>query len=141
MGAPGVGSPTTENLTSAKLYFEICPVEKLSLNLAVVWAKWTEDVGVNINGTRAAVVNAKGCAYRHPARGYGNYNYDSWEVSDDLGWELDFGASYEIMEGLTYSIDVGILFTGDSWDYEKADGTRGDWGEIWSVTNTLVYEF
>jgi hypothetical protein len=36
---------------------------------------------------------------------------------------------------------VGVLFTGDSWDYEKADGTRGDWGEIWSISNALVYEF
>ncbi|MBN1572095.1 MAG: hypothetical protein JW984_02745 [Deltaproteobacteria bacterium] len=140
-GAMGVGWPTAENLTSVKLYFEICPVEKLSLNLAVVWAKWTEDVGENFAGTRAALVTAKGPGYPHPASLYGNYWYQSWDAGDDLGWELDFGFSYEIMEGLTYSLSAGVLFTGDSWDYEKADGTRGDWGEIWSITNQLLYEF
>ncbi len=37
-----------ENLTAAKLYFEITPLccdGKLSLNAAVIWAQWTEDVG------------------------------------------------------------------------------------------------
>ncbi|MBN1574451.1 MAG: hypothetical protein JW984_14735 [Deltaproteobacteria bacterium] len=130
-----------ENLTAVKLYFEICPVEKLTLNASVTWAKWTEDVGQNWLGTRAAIVGAKGSAYPHPAARYGNYTYQSWNADDDLGWEIDFGFSYEIMEGLTYSLSAGVLFTGDSWDYEKADGTRGDWGEIWSITNQLLYEF
>ncbi len=135
------GQDMIENITAVKLYFEICPIEKLTLNASVTWAKWTEDVGWNILGTRAAVVTAKGSAYPHPAVVYGNYFYQSWDASDDLGWELDFGFSYEIMEGLTYSMNVGVLFTGDSWDYEKADGTRGDWGEIWSISNQLLYEF
>ncbi|MBN1573199.1 MAG: hypothetical protein JW984_08400 [Deltaproteobacteria bacterium] len=130
-----------ENITAVKLYFEICPVEKLTLNGSVTWANWTEDVGQNNLGTRAALVTAKGSAYPHPAANYGNYNYQSWDADDDLGWEVDFGFSYEIMEGLTYSLSAGVLFTGDSWDYEKADGTRGDWGEIWSVTNVLTYKF
>ncbi|MBN1573200.1 MAG: hypothetical protein JW984_08405 [Deltaproteobacteria bacterium] len=130
-----------ENITAVKLYFEICPVEKLTLNASITWAKWTEDVGKNLVGTRAAIVNAKGSAYPHPASWYGNYFYQSWDADDDLGWELDFGFSYEIMEGLTYSLSAGVLFTGDSWDYEKADGSRGDWGEIWSITNQLLYEF
>jgi hypothetical protein len=130
-----------ENLTAVKLYFEICPIDKLTLNASITWAKWTEDVGQNNLGTRAALVTAKGSAYPHPAATYGNYGYQSWDADDDLGWELDFGFSYEIMEGLTYSLTAGVLFTGDSWDYEKSDGTRGDWGEIWSVTNQLLYEF
>ena len=70
-----------------------------------------------------------------------NYRYNSWEVSDDLGWEIDLALSYEIMEGLTYSFEGAVLFTGDSFDYEKDDGTRGEWGEIWSFFNTLQYEF
>ncbi len=135
-----------ENITSAKLYFEICPIEKLSINAAVIWAKWTEPVGDSfLITTRGNYVRSKGAAYPHPAFINGvvgsGYNYSSWDVSDDLGWEIDFGFSYEIMEGLTYSLDVGVLFTGDSLDYEKADGTRGDWGEIWSISNTLLYEF
>jgi hypothetical protein len=140
-GGSNFGQDMIENLTAVKLYFEICPIEKLTLNASVTWAKWTEDVGQNWLGTRAAIVGAKGSAYPHPAAVYGNYTYQSWDADDDLGWEIDFGASYEIMEGLTYSINVGVLFTGDSWDYEKADGTRGDWGEIWSISNVLVYEF
>jgi len=130
-----------ENITAVKLYFEICPIEKLTLNASFTWAKWTEDVGVNLGGTRTAIVQAKGSAYFHPATMYGNYGYQSWDADDDLGWELDFGFSYEIMEGLTYTFSAGVLFTGDSWDYEKADGTRGDWGEIWSISNQLLYEF
>lgn len=135
-----------ENITSAKLYFEICPIDKLSINAAVIWAKWTEPVGVSfLNTTRGNYVNSKGAAYAHPAFVNGlvgsGYLYSSWDVSDDLGWEIDFGFSYEIMEGLTYSFAAGVLFTGDSFDYEKADGTRGDWGEIWSISNTLLYEF
>ncbi|MBN1573704.1 MAG: hypothetical protein JW984_10965 [Deltaproteobacteria bacterium] len=135
------GGMSIENITAVKLYFEICPIEKLTLNASITWAKWTEDVGWNLTGTRTNIVQAKGSAYTHPAARYGNYFYNSWDVSDDLGWELDFGFSYEIMEGLTYSLDVGVLFTGDSFDYEKADGTRGDWGEIWSISNQLLYEF
>ena len=96
---------------------------------------------MNFAGTRTNIVQAKGSAYIHPASIYGNYDYQSWDASDDLGWEVDFGFSYEIMEGLTYTFAAGVLFTGDSFDYEKADGTRGDWGEIWSISNALVYEF
>jgi len=137
------GNASIENITAVKLYFEICPVEKLTLTAAVTWAKWTEDVGQNnvVGSARAAIVGPKGSAYPHPAAGYGNYGYQSWDADSDLGWEINFGLSYEIMEGLTYSFDAGVLFTGDSWDYEKSDGTRGDWGEIWSITNVLTYTF
>ena len=51
-----------ENLTAAKLYFEITPLccdGKLSLNAAVIWAAWTEAVGV-------------GTPYGHPVSYYGN---------------------------------------------------------------------
>ena len=135
------GQDNIENITAIKLYFAINPIEKLTLTTSVTWAKWTEKVGRNTLGTRATLVTSKGSAYRHPAAAYGNYNYQSWDTSDDLGWEIDFGFSYEIMEGLTYSFNMGVLFTGDSWDYERADGTRGDWGEIWSITNALTYTF
>ncbi|MBN1880881.1 MAG: hypothetical protein JW885_01795 [Deltaproteobacteria bacterium] len=130
-----------ENITAIKGYFEVCPIDKLTISGAVIWAKWTEDIGWNVDGARAGVFAADMPFYAHPACWYGNYGYRSWEVSDDLGWEIDLAVSYEIMEGLTYTLEGGVLFTGDSWDYEKADGTRGEWGEIWSIVNTLQYEF
>ncbi len=46
------------------------------------------------------------------------------------------------MEGLSYSFGAGVLFTGDSFDYVNAlTGEREDWGPIWSINNTLMYEF
>ena len=125
-----------ENLTSVKLYFEICPMEKLTLNAAVIWAKWTNPVGNwdqnNLIGT--------GSAYPHPMAG-GNYAYTSWDESTDLGWEIDFGLSYEIMEGLTYTFAAGVLLTGESFDYVDFDGTKESWGPIWSISNVIQYEF
>jgi len=121
-----------ENLTAAKLYFNITPLccdGKLSLNAAVIWARWTEHVGNNT-------------PYDHPVNYYAGYDsYDPWYGSQtDLGWEVDFGMSYEIMEGLTYSLSTGVLFTGNSFDYEVG-GTHQEWGPIWMITNTLLYEF
>jgi hypothetical protein len=130
---------TAENLTSVKLYFQINPMEKLSINAAVIWAKWTDPVGTNPLTSPTAAP-----AYPHPAAFY-NANFGiaptSWVASTDLGWEIDLGFSYEIMEGLTYSFAGGVLFTGDSWDYVDMDGTRQDWGPIWSIMNTLKYSF
>jgi hypothetical protein len=119
-----------ENLTAAKLYFEIYPLccdGKLSLNAAVIWAKWTEDVG---NGT----------PYGHPVGYYGDAYAPFGYRSTDLGWEIDFGLSYEIMEGLTYSLATGVLFTGESFDYDLGAG-KEEWGPIWTVNNNLIYEF
>jgi hypothetical protein len=117
-----------ENLTAVKLYFEITPMEKLTLNAAVIWAKWTEPVGA-------------GTPYGHPVNYYAGYGkYTPWNDSTDLGWEIDLGAKYQIMEGLTYSLAAGVLFTGDSFDY-TIGGARHDWGPIWMVNNTLTYEF
>jgi hypothetical protein len=117
-----------ENITSVKLYFEICPMDKLTINAAVIWAKFTEDVGI-------------GSWYRHPADYYGNWaGVYSIVNDDDLGWEIDLGFTYEIMEGLTYTFAGGVLFTGDAWDYFDGAGPE-DWGTIWSISNTLLYEF
>jgi len=122
-----------ENLTAAKLYFEITPLccdGKLSLNAAVIWARWTEHVGANT-------------IYGHPVNYYsvwGPAAYGSWYGSKtDLGWEVDFGLSYEIMEGLTYTLATGVLFTGDSFDYSS--GGHQDWGPIWLINNELKYVF
>jgi hypothetical protein len=118
-----------ENLLSIKLYFEITPVEKLTINAAVIWARALEEWGVNADYYGATPT------FYFPAT-----------TSRDLGWEIDLGVSYEIMEGLTYSFSGGVLFTGDAWDYD-ADGTLGPpydrehWGEVWSVINELKYEF
>lgn len=132
-----LSGPQMENITSVKLYFEITPLEKLTLNAAVIWARFSEDVGPSI------------LLYPHPAR-YGSQSsgwvYKTPSKSKDLGWEIDLGFSYEIMDGLTYTFAGGVLFTGDAWDYD-ADGVVGapyireNWGEIWSVVNTLTYEF
>lgn len=135
-----------ENLTSVKLYFEICPIEKLTLSAAVIWARWTNPVGSIVAGGIREGVNApKGPAYGHPANiyapGVSGNTYESWDVSDDLGWEIDFGLSYEIMEGLTYTFSAGVLLTGSSWDYVNWDGTRASWGPIWSISNEIMFEF
>ncbi len=147
-GNSGVQSPyfgpgsdaTLENLTSVKLYFEISPMEKLSINAAVIWAKWTDPVGTGTHGN----LNTERPAYGHPTFWY-NANFGgpvlSWEASTDLGWELDLGFTYEIMEGLTYTFAGGVLFTGDSWDYVDVNGTREEWGPVWSIQNTLRYTF
>jgi hypothetical protein len=133
---PGFGG-NAENLTSVKLYFEIYPMEKLSLNAAVIWAKWTDPVGTNPLVDPTAFP-----AYPHPANWYSHYGFQSWTASDDLGWEIDFGFNYEIMEGLDYTFGAGVLFTGDSWDYvNAANGTREEWGPIWSISNVLKYTF
>jgi len=141
-GPPLFASNSMENITAIKAYFEVCPVDKLTISGAVIWAKWTEEIGAN-GLTRANLFAADMPAYAHPATYLNapNYTYHSWEISDDLGWEIDLAVSYEIMEGLTYTLEGGVLFTGDSWDYEKADGTRGDWGQVWSIVNTLQYRF
>jgi len=119
-----------ENLTAAKLYFNITPLccdGKLSLNAAVIWARWTEHVGLNT-------------VYDHPVNYYSDSAYNSWYGSKtDLGWEVDFGLSYEIMEGLTYTLATGVLFTGDSYDYTSAGHQQ--WGPMWMVNNELLYEF
>jgi hypothetical protein len=122
-----------ENLTAAKLYFNITPLccdGKLSLNAAVIWARWTEHVGDNT-------------VYNHPVDYYSDSAYDSWYGSKtDLGWEVDLGLSYEIMEGLTYTFAGGVLFTGDSFDYSsEADASHQEWGPIWMINNELMYEF
>ncbi len=119
-----------ENLTAAKIYFEITPLccgGKLTLNAAVIWAKWTEDVGA-------------GTPYGHPVSYYGNGYTPFGYASTDLGWEVDFGLSYEIMEGLTYSLATGVLFTGESFDY-LGGGVKQEWGPMWTVNNNLIYEF
>jgi hypothetical protein len=131
---PGWGG-NAENLTSVKLYFEIYPMEKLSLNAAVIWAKWTDPIG------SGPAVATHAPAYPHPANWYGNSFYNSAVYSADLGWEIDFGFNYEIMEGLDYSFGAGVLFTGDSFDYLDQNGTRHDWGPIWSISNVLKYSF
>ncbi len=119
-----------ENLTAAKLYFEIYPLccdGKLSLNAAVIWARWTEHVGTNT-------------PYDHPVNYYGAGPFTSWYGSKtQLGWEIDFGLNYEIMEGLTYQLYTGVLFTGESYDYSSTG--HQEWGPMWTVNNVLVYEF
>jgi hypothetical protein len=119
-----------ENLTAVKLYFEVFPMEKLSLNAAVIWAKWTEPVGSHTESY-----------YYHPATYY-RASFNSWYAeSTDLGWEIDLGLSYEIMEGLTYTFAGGVLFPGDSFDYVGVGNTHEKWGPIWTVNNNLIYEF
>jgi hypothetical protein len=116
-----------ENLTAVKLYFEVTPMEKLTLSAAVIWAKWTEPVGSNTQ-------------YWHPVHYYGTA-YTSWYGSStDLGWEVDLGMKYQIMEGLTYTFAGGVLFTGDSFDY-NAGGVHENWGPIWMINNVLTYDF
>ncbi|MBN2223898.1 MAG: hypothetical protein JW765_04400 [Deltaproteobacteria bacterium] len=117
-----------ENLTAVKLYFEVTPMEKLTLNAAVIWAKWTEPVG-------------QATPYSHPVNYYAG-GFNSWyDSTTDLGWEIDLGLKYEIMDGLTYTFAGGVLFTGDSFDYVGLGATHEDWGPIWMINNVLTYDF
>ncbi len=121
-----------ENLTAVKLYVECFPMEKLSLNAAVIWAKWTQPIGLATPYTG------------HPVDYYlETSKFLPWHgKSTDLGWEVDLGLNYQIMEGLTYSLAAGVLFPGHSFDYvNNVDGSREHWGPIWTVSNTLLYEF
>ena len=130
---------TKENITSVKLYLELYPTERLTLNFALVWARFTEAVGPGNLWYN----------YVHPVV---SGNWGSWPLgfgvdkSKDLGWEVDFGFSYEIIDGLTYTFAGGVLFTGDAWDYD-ADGVAGppydrkNWGPIYSIVNELRFEF
>jgi hypothetical protein len=120
-----------ENLTAAKLYFEIYPMEKLSLNAAVIWARWTEPFGNN------------SMYHNHPMDFY-NSDTDypgKYGTKTDLGWELDLGFKYQIMEGLSYTFAGGVLFTGDSFNYNTVGGDNKDWGPIWMISNVLTYDF
>ena len=120
-----------ENLTALKLYFEITPMEKLTINAAVIWAQWTEPVGMDTS-------------YWHPIDYDGTVATSTYTQADagthNLGWEIDLGLKYQIMEGLTYTFAGGVLFTDDSFDYYSG-ATREDWGPIWMINNTLTYEF
>ena len=121
-----------ENLTAVKLYFETTPLccdGKLTLSAAVIWAKWTEPVGAT-QGLRTPDELLQPAIPTPPW-------YDG---SMDLGWEIDLGVKYVIMEGLTYTLAGGVLFTGDSFDY-NIGGTHQEWGPIWMVNNVLTYEF
>jgi hypothetical protein len=121
-----------ENLTAVKLYFETTPLccdGRLTLSAAVIWAKWTEPVG-----------SAR--PYSHPMNYYDpTTTYTAWHHSSmDLGWEVDLNMKYVIMEGLTYTFSGGVLFTGDSFDY-NVGGTHQEWGPIWMINNVLTYDF
>ena len=122
-----------ENITSLKLYFEICPMDKLSINAAVLYT-WATNGASGTNDS-----------YKHPARWYSTHGaaMHGWDSSKDFGWEVDLGFSYEIMEGLTYTFAGGVLFTGDVWDYDAgaAVADHENWGTVWSISNTLLYEF
>jgi hypothetical protein len=118
-----------ENLTALKLYCEISPIEKLTINAAVIWAQWTEPVGMDT-------------PYYHPIDYDGTVdNYTQGDAgTHNLGWEFDLGLKYQIMEGLTYTFAGGVLLTDDSFDYISGT-TREDWGPIWMINNVLTYDF
>jgi len=152
-GAPlGLGSDP-ENVTSVKLYWGFDPIEKLNIHGNVIWAKYTQPVG------RYANYSFLGGGlnpfrpqpfYGHPMNyaldPAGTKYYIPAKASDELGWEIDLGATYEIMEGLTLNSEFGVLFTGDAFDYQTggpmgAGGVVHSWGPIYRWVNTLTYEF
>ena len=144
----GLGN-TEENVTSAKLYWSVCPLENLDVHGAFVWAKYTEPVGRWATDESGNLVENWNAFYGHPMNyAYGNYTnvlgaaITPAGVSDDLGWEIDFGVTWTIMEGLTLNSEFGVLFTGDAFDYRNTvTGEREEWGEIYRWVNTLTFEF
>jgi hypothetical protein len=136
-GPLGLGS-NPENVTSVKLYWSVDPMEKLDIHGAFIWAKYTQPVGRYAGG----VTTGTQPFYGHPM----NYLNPRGNVyipvaeSNELGWEIDAGATYEIMEGLSLNSEFGVLFTGDAFDYTNASGVH-EWGPIYRWVNTLTYEF
>jgi hypothetical protein len=144
----GLGN-TEENVTSAKLYWSVCPIDSLDIHGAFVWAKYSEPVGRWATDANGNLVDNWNAFYGHPMNyAYGNYTnltggaITPAGVSDDLGWEIDFGVTWTIMEGLTLNSEFGVLFTGDAFDYRNTvTGEREEWGEIYRWVNTLTFEF
>jgi hypothetical protein len=154
-GAPlGLGN-SEENVTSAKVYWSVRPFESLDIHGAFIWAKYTEPVGRYAMDESLNLVHNWNAFYGHPMNyAYGNYatlptaanptgtSIIPAGVSDDLGWEIDFGITWTIMEGLTLNSEFGVLFTGDAFDYRNTEtGEREEWGEIYRWVNTLTFEF
>jgi hypothetical protein len=119
-------------------------MEKLDIHGAFIWAKYTQPVGrYAINSVGAPQPNWN-AFYGHPMNyvNPGGTVYMPASVSDQLGWEIDLGATYEIMEGLSLNSEFGILFTGSAFDYRNtATGEREQWGPVVRWVNTLTYEF
>jgi hypothetical protein len=150
----GLGA-TQENIMSVKLYWSVCPFDKLDIHGAFIWAKYVEEVGrgaVDVNGVPLDLDLAGGVYrtppyYGHPMNYMNMFRgglYVPTGYSDDLGWEIDVGVTYEIMEGLTFNSEFGILFTGDAFDYRAlglAGGASKDFPNIYRWVNTLTYEF
>ena len=138
-----------ENITSVKLHWSVCPMDKLDIHGAFIWAMYTEDVGRYARNSVGALLETSlpFVAYGHPMN-YGRKSSDfpggyiPAGISKDLGWEIDVGLTYEIMEGLTFNTEFGILFTGNAFDYRDPNTfERKDWGNIYRWVNTLSYEF
>jgi hypothetical protein len=146
-GPLGLGN-NPENVTSVKLYWSVMPMEKLDIHGAFIWAKYTNPVGRYARTPAGALVYNWNAFYGHPmnyldpAYIAGGNEYIPANVSDNLGWEIDVGATYEIMEGLSLNSEFGVLFTGDAFDYRNpVTMEREDWGPIYRWVNTLTYEF
>ena len=146
--ALGLGN-TEENVTSVKMYWSVKPFEGLDVHGAFVWAKYTEPVGRWATDSNGNLLPNWNAFYGHPINyAMGNYStplggaITPANVSDDLGWEIDFGVTWTIMEGLTLNSEFGVLFTGDAFDYRNTvTGAKEEWGEIYRFVNTLTYEF
>jgi len=132
-----------ENLTAFKLHFSVCPMDELEIHGALIWAMYTQPVGRNAVDAAGNPIPDNHAFYSHPMNyTNNNYTYIPAGVDDELGWEIDFGLTWTIMEGLSLNSEFGVLFTGDAFDYrDPVTFEREEWGEIYSWTNTLMYEF
>jgi len=136
---------TEENVTSVKFYWSVCPFDQLDIHGAFIWAKYSEPIGRYAQDENGNLVENWHAFYGHPmnyATTSSNHTYIPAGISDDLGWEIDFGVTWTIMEGLSLNSEFGILFTGDAFDYRNTvTGEKEEWGEIYRWVNTLTYEF
>jgi len=144
--ALGLGK-SPENVTSLKFHWSVCPIEDLDIHGAVIWAKYTEEVGRYAIDAAGNPVHNWHAYYMHPMNymdGSSGSYYHPAGLSDDLGWEIDAGFTWSIMEGLTLNSEFGVFFPGEAFDYRIFNGTsweREEWDEIYTWTNTLTYEF
>ncbi len=139
-----------ENVTAVKMYWSTDPIEKLDIHGAFIWAKYTEPVGRYARNSAGALVHNWNAFYGHPMNYITPSPLSAGEefvpagVSDQLGWEVDLGATYQILDGLSLNSEFGVLFTGSAFDYREngiAGGDRESWGPIFRWINTLTYEF
>ena len=120
------GNNTLENITAIKGYFEVCPMDKLTISGAVVWAMWTEDIGWNA-GTRAALFAPDQPAYEFPT-GYADTRVLARRLRGQDEWLVTAWAA----DGTNRTVSVSIP------DLGTVDLLARDCGSVYRATTDAL---